>query len=74
MAFDASVASGGLRAARARANETQEQGATRSGLKLGSLKLYEQGDAIGGMSLERAWMLADHFGCSIDDLVDRKIS
>lgn len=71
MEFNAEVASGGMRAARARKHVTQQDAANAVGVSRETIKNYENG-SLGGASLKTMYELAEYYGCSLDELVGRK--
>ena len=58
-----------LRAHRARKGETQREAADAIGVNESTLCAWEN---RGGIGLDDAWDLADHYGVSIDALAGRK--
>ena len=58
-----------LRAHRARKGETQREVADAIGINESTLCAWEN---RGGIGLDDAWNLADHYGVSIDALAGRK--
>ena len=58
-----------LRAHRARKGETQREVADAVGVNESTLCAWEN---RGGIGLDDAWKLANHYGVSLDDLAGRK--
>ena len=70
MPYDIKRTAALLRASRAYKNEARSQAAANAGIAVSTLETYESGK--NGMSLENAWILADYYGKSLDELVGRK--
>lgn len=70
MPYDIDRVAASLRANRAYVKESRQQTADNVGIPASTLASYEHAES--GMSLENAWRLADYYGKSIDDLVERK--
>ena len=58
-----------LRAMRARKRMSQEELAERIGVHVNTIANWENGK--GGIGFDKAWALADLFGCPLDELAGR---
>lgn len=69
MGYDINRVGECLRGMRARKKLTQHEVAEKTGMSADSLANYE--NASTGMSLRSAWLLADFYGVTMDELFER---